>query len=74
MSRNKKIVSCEVPSFIQDGSTIFIATLSDDLCVNGLASFLPRYGMAFSIYFDFKSKSYPKLDTEFVWFVVIILC
>ena len=43
------------------GSTNFITTLSDNLCVAGLVSSLPRYGMAFRIYLDSKSTAIQNL-------------
>ena len=43
------------------GSTNFIITLSDNLCVPGLVSSLPRYGMAFRIYLDSKSTAIQNL-------------
>ena len=71
MSRSKKFVSCNFFSFPKYDSTIFITTLSDSLCVAGLASSLPRYGMAFGIYLNSTSAASQNLIPNLSDFLVI---
>ena len=61
MSRSKKLSVVTFLPLPNYGSTNFITTLPDNLCVSGLVSSLPRYGKAFRIYLDSKSTAIQNL-------------
>ena len=64
MARQVEVKKLSVLMFLslpKYGSTNFITTISDNLCVAGLVLSLPRYGMVFRIYLDFKSTAIQNL-------------